>query len=80
MKLGEPEKKKKQESEVETWARLDIRSKRSRTRNDLALLVMGTSFLLYLYVCIVFSIRSRSFLRITLSARQSAHFTLALRT
>ena len=79
MKLGEPEKKKKrQESEVETWARLDIRSKRSRTGHELTHLVMGTSVLLYLYVCIVFSIRLRSYLRITLSARQSAHFMLVL--
>ena len=46
MELGEPEKKKKrQESEVERWARLDKRIERARTRHELTHLVMGTIFL-----------------------------------
>ena len=47
-------RKKQQESEVESWARLDIRIKRARTRHELTRLVMGTIFLECLYVYIFF--------------------------
>ena len=51
MELGEPEKKKKQqESEVERWARLDKRIERARTRHELTHLVMGTIFLVQIFI------------------------------
>ena len=47
MELGEPEKKKKkrQESEVESWARLVKRTERARTRHELTHLAVGSIFL-----------------------------------
>ena len=39
------EEEKRQESEYESWARLDKRIERARTRHELACLVMGTIFL-----------------------------------
>ena len=39
------EEEKRQESEVERWARLDKRIERARTRHELARLVIGTIFL-----------------------------------
>ena len=48
MDLGESERKKRPECEVEWWARLDKRIERARARHELARLGMGTIFLVIL--------------------------------